>query len=128
MERRLKLFVQRLSERLGQLVQAKVYVDTGPMLDRAVAERAGIGWFGKNTNVLTRSYGSWVFLGQVITDLELEPDAAIEEDLRPMHHLHRQVSYGRTDCAIRPGQHQVHLLPDHRVPRPHTQAPASTGR
>ena len=41
MERRLKLFVQRLSERLEQLVQAKVYVDTGPMLDRAVAERGG---------------------------------------------------------------------------------------
>ena len=75
MERRLKLLAQRLSERLKQTVQAKVYVDTGPMLDRAVAERAGVGWFGKNTNVLTRSHGSWVFLGQVITDLELEPDA-----------------------------------------------------
>ena len=74
MEQRLKVFVQGLSERLGQAVQAKVYVDTGPMLDRAVAERAGIGWFGKNTNILTRSHGSWVFLGQVITDLELEPD------------------------------------------------------
>ena len=44
------------------------------MLDRAVAERAGIGWYGKNTNILTRSHGSWVFLGQVVTDLELEPD------------------------------------------------------
>ena len=75
MERRLKLLAQRLSDVLDQPVQAKVYVDTGPMLDRAVAERAGIGWFGKNTNVLTRSHGSWVFLGQIITDLELEPDA-----------------------------------------------------
>ena len=75
MERRLKLLAQRLSERLERPVQAKVYVDTGPMPDRAVAERAGIGWFGKNTNVLTRSHGSWVFLGQIITDLELEPDA-----------------------------------------------------
>ena len=75
MERRLKLLAQRLSERLDQPVQARVYVDTGPMLDRAVAERAGVGWFGKNTNVLTRSHGSWVFLGQIITDLELEPDA-----------------------------------------------------
>ena len=75
MERQLKLLAQRLSERLEQNVQAKVYVDTGPMLDRAVAERAGVGWFGKNTNVLTRSHGSWVFLGQVITDLDLEPDA-----------------------------------------------------
>ena len=74
MEQRLRVFVQGLSERLGQSIQAKVYVDTGPMLDRAVAERASIGWFGKNTNILTRSHGSWVFLGQVVTDLELEPD------------------------------------------------------
>ena len=74
MERRLNLLARRLSESLERPVQAKVYVDTGPMLDRAVAERAGIGWFGKNTNVLTRSHGSWVFLGQIITDLELEPD------------------------------------------------------
>ena len=74
MEQRLKLFVQGLSQRLGQEVQARVFVDTGPMLDRAVAERAGIGWYGKNTNILTRSHGSWVFLGQVITDLELEQD------------------------------------------------------
>jgi epoxyqueuosine reductase len=44
------------------------------MLDRAAARRSGLGWFGKNTNILTPSLGSWVFLGQVITDLELEPD------------------------------------------------------
>ena len=79
MERKLKLLAQRLSEQLGKSVQAKVYVDTGPMLDRAVAERAGIGWFGKNTNVLTRSHGSWVFLGQIITDLELEPDEPLKK-------------------------------------------------
>ena len=79
MEKRLKLFVQGLSEQLGQSIQAKVYVDTGPMLDRAVAERAGIGWYGKNTNILTRSHGSWVFLGQVITDVELEPDKPLKK-------------------------------------------------
>jgi epoxyqueuosine reductase len=44
------------------------------MNDRAAAERAGVGWFGKNTNILTRSHGSWVFLSQVVTDLDLEPD------------------------------------------------------
>ena len=49
-------------------------MDDGPMNDRAAAERAGVGWFGKNTNILTPSHGSWVFLGQVVTDLELEPD------------------------------------------------------
>ena len=49
-------------------------VDTGPMVDRAAAVRAGIGWFGKNANVLTREFGSWVLLGELITTLELEPD------------------------------------------------------
>jgi epoxyqueuosine reductase len=79
MEQRLRVFVRGISQRLGRDVQAKVYVDTGPMLDRAVAERAGVGWYGKSTNILTRSHGSWVFLGQVITDLELEPDRPLKK-------------------------------------------------
>ena len=79
MQRRLKQLVTSLSERIGRPVQARVYVDTGPMQDRAVAERAGIGWFGKNTNVLTSGLGSWVFLGQIVTDLALEPDAPVRK-------------------------------------------------
>jgi epoxyqueuosine reductase len=49
-------------------------VDTGPIVDRAAAVRAGIGWFGKNANVLTREFGSWVLLGEVITTLDIPPD------------------------------------------------------
>ena len=49
------------------------------MLDRAAANRAGIGWFGKNSNILTPDFGSWVFLGQVITDLGLEPDEPLKK-------------------------------------------------
>ena len=79
MQRRLKQLVASLSERIGRPVQARVYVDTGPMQDRAVAERAGVGWFGKNTNVLTSGLGSWVFLGQILTDLSLEPDAPVKK-------------------------------------------------
>ena len=74
MKERLKALVEGLSQRLGRPISARWYVDDGPMLDRAVAQRGGIGWFGKNTNVLTPSHGSYIFLGQVITDLELEPD------------------------------------------------------
>src|SRR5262249_23550404 len=52
-----------------------VFVDTGRMVDRAVAQRSGLGWYGKNTNILTKGWGSWVFLAEVVTSLELEPDA-----------------------------------------------------
>ena len=79
MKRRLKLFVEGLQQRIDKTIVARWYVDDGPMLDRAVAQRSGIGWFGKNTNILTSSHGSWVFLGQVITDLELEPDAPLKK-------------------------------------------------
>ena len=76
---RLRGLTDRLSEELGREVSARWYVDDGPMLDRAAAERGGIGWFGKNTNILTRSHGSWVFLGQLVTDLELEPDPPLKK-------------------------------------------------
>ena len=79
MKHRMRNFVQSLESELDLAVAAKWYVDDGPMLDRAAANRAGIGWFGKNTNILTPSFGSWVFLGQVITDLELEPDAPLKK-------------------------------------------------
>lgn len=74
---RLKEFVDRLSIHVGRPIKARIFVDDGPMNDRAAAERAGVGWFGKNTNILTSSHGSWVLLGQVITDLALKPDAPL---------------------------------------------------
>lgn len=52
-------------------------VDTGPLVDRAAAVRAGLGWFGKSANVLTKEFGSYVFLAELITTLELEPDAPL---------------------------------------------------
>ena len=79
MKRRMREFVRGLEGELGERVAARWYVDDGPMLDRAAANRAGIGWFGKNTNILTPGYGSWVFLGQVITDLPLTPDAPLKK-------------------------------------------------
>ncbi len=51
-----------------------VFCDTGRMVDRAVAQRSGLGWYGKNTNILTKGWGSWVFLAELVTSLELEPD------------------------------------------------------
>ncbi len=54
-----------------------VFCDTGRMVDRAVAERAGLGWYGKNTNILTKGWGSWVFLAELVTSLDLAPDAPL---------------------------------------------------
>lgn len=61
-------------------VRGKVCVDAQPAMDKAWAVRAGLGWIGKHTNLITRDHGSWVFLGELLLDVELEYDAAREED------------------------------------------------
>lgn len=57
----------------------RYYVDTGPVMDKVWAARAGLGWQGKHTNLITKEFGSWVFLGEIITDLELESDAPMTD-------------------------------------------------
>ena len=60
--------------------EAKICVDSTPMMDKAWAVRAGLGWLGKHTNVITKEFGSWVFLGELVLSVELEYDNAIEAD------------------------------------------------
>jgi epoxyqueuosine reductase len=55
-------------------VRSKCYVDTGPVLERDLAQRAGIGWIGKHTNLISRHLGNWFFLGEILTTLALDPD------------------------------------------------------
>ena len=64
-------FVQ---DRAGRPVEGKVYVDTGPVLEREFAVRAGLGWFGKHTNLIHKRVGSWLLIGEILLDIELDPD------------------------------------------------------
>jgi epoxyqueuosine reductase len=60
--------------------ECRTFVDTGPLLERAVAQRAGLGFIGKNTMLITRSLGSWVFLASVVTTMDLPADAPDEHN------------------------------------------------
>lgn len=74
--------IQTLFDRIKQLApesDGRYYVDTGPVMDKVWAGRAGIGWQGKHTNLITKEYGSWVFLGEIITTLKLEYDSPMED-------------------------------------------------
>ena len=73
-EKKLKKLSRFVLESGGEGTSVKYYVDTGPILEKAFAQNAGLGFFGKNTNIITRGFGSWVFLASVITNLELETD------------------------------------------------------
>jgi epoxyqueuosine reductase len=56
--------------------QVKVFVDTAPVMEKPLAQKAGLGWQGKHTNLVSRDFGSWLFLGSIFTDLDLPPDEA----------------------------------------------------
>ena len=73
MHKKLKAF-SRWLEGQGEGIETRYYVDTGPIQDKVWAQRAGIGWIGKNGNLIAREYGSWLFLGELLTNLVLNPD------------------------------------------------------
>src|SRR5690606_20062395 len=74
---RLKILAGQIAARLGQDV--KVFVDTAPLMEKPLAERAGMGWQGKHTNLVSRDLGSWFFIGTILTTAELVPDVQGKE-------------------------------------------------
>jgi epoxyqueuosine reductase len=71
---RLKQLADFVNQLGGEGMRSLWYVDTGPFLERDLAERAGLGFIGKHTNLISRRLGNWIFLSEIITTLELEPD------------------------------------------------------
>lgn len=75
-ERKTRELVSRIQKRAGDnnRVDLKWFVDYGPFLERAYAEKAGLGYIGKNSMLINRQFGSWVFISEIVTNLELEAD------------------------------------------------------
>jgi epoxyqueuosine reductase len=78
LKQRMVTLVTAMQERFGG-GECRTLVDTARIVDRAVAQRAGTGWYGKNTNIINPTYGSWVLLGEILTSLELEPDPPLRK-------------------------------------------------
>ena len=74
MKEKLLALLQFIQKNNAQPIQGKVYVDTGPVLEREFAVRAGMGWFGKHTNLIHKRIGSWLLIGEILLDIKLDED------------------------------------------------------
>src|SRR5438270_546084 len=83
LKRRLKALAHWIEERWPGAL--KLFVDTAPVMEKPLAERAGLGWQGKHTNLVSLEFGSWLFLGEIYLSLELEPDAAERDHCGSCH-------------------------------------------
>ena len=75
---KLKEFYQFIQDEIGE-VGGRVFVDSAPVMDKAWAKKSGLGWMGKNANIINPKHGSFFFIAEMILDLELEPDGPIKD-------------------------------------------------
>jgi len=125
---RLKHLAQYVAGRFGEGV--KVFVDTAPVMEKPLAAQAGMGWQGKHSNLVSRTHGSWLFLGEVYTSLALEPDAPHVDRCGTCS---RCLSACPTDAFPAPYRLDAtrcisYLTIEHRGPIPHALRPAMGNR
>lgn len=80
-----RILNKKIEELIGEIksridFEYKYFVDTGPLVDRELAKKSGLGYYGKNASIINPEYGSFIFLGYILTDLDIEKDEEIEEE------------------------------------------------
>ncbi|MDX2189597.1 MAG: tRNA epoxyqueuosine(34) reductase QueG [Bacteroidota bacterium] len=75
---KLKTFIQEITLKIGK-VEARAFVDSAPVMDKVWAQKSGLGWIGKHTNLINRNIGSFFFIAEILVDLELTPDGPIDD-------------------------------------------------
>ncbi len=125
MRKRLQKLAQRMEQEIGPFGY-RVFVDSAPVLEKALAEKAGLGWIGKHSNLLNLQAGSWFFLGEIYTDLPLPVDRAGREPLRGLCALHQGLPHRRDRRPVPGGCTQMHFLPDDRTQRGYSRRTAPT--
>jgi epoxyqueuosine reductase len=122
----LKAKLKPLAARVQTLTQSsvKIFVDTAPVMEKPLAARAGLGWQGKHTNLVSREFGSWLFIGSIFTTAELEPDDPEEDhcgacrrclDVCPTHAFTAPYQIDARACiSYLTIEHKGHIAPRYR--------------
>ena len=98
--------------------EVKVFVDTAAVMEKPLAQAAGLGWQGKHTNLVSREFGSWLFLGSVFTTLELPPDDAERDHCGAVPSMPRRLPDRRISGAVPARCAALHFLSHHREQGP----------
>ncbi len=110
---RLKTLARSLIAKAGGDV--KVFVDTAAVMEKPLAQQADIGWQGKHTNLVSREFGSWLFLGAIFTTLDLPRRCQGRGPLRLVPRLSRHLPDGGVSRALQARCAALHFLSDHRA-------------
>ncbi|MFT3733256.1 MAG: tRNA epoxyqueuosine(34) reductase QueG [Hyphomicrobium sp.] len=124
LKKRIKQIARTFAERSG--ADVKVFVDTAPLMEKPLAAKAGLGWQGKHTVLVSREHGNWLFLGAMLTTAELEPDEATSDhcgscrrclDICPTKAFPAPYQLDARRCiAYLTIEHKGHIAPEFRVP------------